>query len=128
MAYPEYLAACIGKSNLAIHRDFKVGVYLETNSYSITTGNVEHTNSRLTLCAEMLALAQAKSAGLTPKHLHMVTDSAKIIHMCGVCRQYASEWPKLKITSYNKDGTKFVTKTSSQLLPSRFIKDICTHG
>lgn len=113
----------MSKNLLARHKEFKVGVLLETNDIDITTGNVEHSNSRLTLCAEMLALAQCKMKGLTPKHLYITSDSQKPIFPCGVCRQYASEFPKLKVTSYNCDGTKAVTKTIAQLFPNPFQRN-----
>jgi cytidine deaminase len=115
-----YQAARIAKSNLAKHREFRVGVYLETNSYGVSAGNIQHTNDRLTLCAEMLALAQAKSNGLIPKHLHLVSDSKEPIFPCGVCRQYASEFPTLKVTTYSSDGSKKITKTIKQLFPNPF--------
>jgi cytidine deaminase len=111
------------KDNFAKHKQFKVGAYLMTDESEFYAGNVEHTNSRLTLCAEMLVLAQCKSQGLTPRHLYVTSDSAKPIFPCGVCRQYASEFPKLKVTSYNNDGTRQVTKTISQLFPNPFQRN-----
>ena len=111
------------KISYAKHKEFKVGAYLETNQHGLFAGNVEHANSRLTMCAEMLALAQCKMFGLTPVHLHVTSDSSKPIFPCGVCRQYASEFPKLKVTSYNNDGTKKITKTISQLFPNPFRRN-----
>ena len=111
------------KEILAKHKDFRVGVVLETDKGSFPTGNVEHSNSRLTMCAEMLALVQCKSYGLIPKHLHITSDSPKPVFPCGVCRQYASEFPRLKVTSYNNDGTRQVTKTISQLFPNPFRRN-----
>ena len=101
-----FQAARIAKKNLAKHTEFKVGVYLETNSYGISAGNVQHESDRLTLCAEMLAMAQCKSNGLIPKHLHLTTDEKRLVYPCGVCRHYLSEYPNLKVTTYNVDGSK----------------------
>ena len=114
-----YDPAVIARNTLSNH-SFRVGAYLETNSYGISHGNVAHDNSRLTMCAEMLALMVAKGASLEPKHLHLVTDSEDLVFPCGICRQYMTEWPKLKVTVYNSDGSKKVTKTSNQLLPNPF--------
>lgn len=111
------------KETMAVHKEFKVGAYLETTFGGFYAGNVEHTNSRLTLCAETLILAQAKSLSCLPIHLHLVADSVKPIFPCGVCRQYMSEWPKLKVTVYSSDGSKKVTKTAKQLLPNPFERD-----
>lgn len=113
--------AKLSKEFFAKHSEFKVGVFLTTDGLRcIRSGNVEHSNSRLTMCAEMLALAQCKSEGLTPVHMYVTSDSSKPVFPCGVCRQYASEFPKLKVTSYNNDGTRQVTKTISQLFPNPF--------
>ena len=117
-----FKAASIARANLAKHDHFRVGVYLETDSYGVSASNVGHNNSRLSLCAEMMALAQCKMLGLTPIHLHVTSDSSKPVFPCGVCRQYASEFPKLKVTSYNNDGTKKVTKTIAQLFPNPFTR------
>ncbi len=115
-----YEGADTAKHRYAKHKEFKVGAYLITSITPIMAGNVEHTNSRLTMCAETLVLAQAKMQSLTPVHLHLVSDSVKPIFPCGVCRQYMSEWPKLKVTVYSADGSKKVTKTAKQLLPNPF--------
>ncbi len=115
-----YHPALIARNTLAKHDTFRVGVYLETNSYGISAGNVQHTSSRFNLCAELLALAQAKSSGLIPKHLHLVTDNLEPTFMCGHCREYSSEYPSMKITCYSSDGKKKVTKTVNQLLPNPF--------
>ena len=122
-----YNAARIAKTNMSNH-DFRVGVYLETDSYGLTYGNVAHDNSRLTMCAETLALIVAKGSKLEPKHMHLTTDSEDIVFPCGMCRQYMSEWPKLKITIYNCDGTKKITKTVNQLLHNPFKRDRIQNG
>lgn len=115
-----YQAARIAKSNLAKHPEFRVGVYLETDLFPISTGNVQHRVSKLTMCAESLAVILAKSNGAKPTHLYMTSDTDKPILPCGICREYLSEFPKLKITTYNKDGSKKITKSIRQLLPSPF--------
>jgi len=118
-----FQAARIAKKNLAKHTEFKVGGYLETNSYGISAGNVQHESDRLTLCAEMLAMAQCKSNGLIPKHLHLTTDEKRLVYPCGVCRHYLSEYPNLKVTTYNVDGSKRATRTVNQLYPNRFWRN-----
>lgn len=118
-----YEPAVIARNTLAKHDSFRVGVYLETTVYPISKGNVQFSSSeRLTLCAETLALAEAKSAGAKPTHLHMVTSSEGIVFPCGVCLQYASEHPELKVTVYNKDGSKKDTKTIRDLFPNIYIR------
>jgi len=113
-----YHPALVARNKLAKHKTFQVGVYLETNSYGISRGNVQFGDSeRLTLCAETLALVEAKSNGLTPKHLHMVTSSNEVVFPCGICLQYASEFPNLKITTYNADGTVKKSKLVKSLFP-----------
>jgi cytidine deaminase len=116
-----YHPATIARDTLAKHAHFKVGVYLETNLIPISRGNVQFGGSeRLTLCAETLALAEAKSCGAKPTHLFMSTDSNEVVFPCGVCLQYASEYPDLKVTIYNRDGSKKETKTINELLPYRY--------
>lgn len=102
---------------------FKVGVFLETSGKQFHASNVEHVNSGLNICAERMALSLALMENWRPKHLHLVTDNSKPTFPCGVCRQYMSMWPSLKVTVYSSDGQKKVTKTAAQLLPNPFIRD-----
>lgn len=120
---PMYQAAKIARQNLARHPTFKVGAYLETDSYGISHGNIGHENSMLTMCAERMVLMIAKGDNLTPKHMHLVSDSKEPIFPCGVCRQYMSEFPRLKVTVYSADGQKKITKTANQLLPNPYKRD-----
>ncbi len=115
-----YHPALIARNTLAKHDSFRVGVYLETDSYGISQGNVQHSISRHTMCAERIALMIATSNNLTPIHLHMVTDNNFRTFPCGCCRDYMSAYPKLKITVYSSDGKKKITKTVNQLLPNPF--------
>lgn len=116
-----YHPALIARNTVAKHNSFRVGVYLETNSYGITQGNVQHPlTDRHTMCAERIALMLALSNNLIPIHLHMVTDNAEPTFPCGCCREYASAFPNLKITVYSSDGEKKITKTAKQLLPNPF--------
>lgn len=115
-----YNSAKIARQNLSNHPTFKVGVYLETNSYGVSAGNIGHTNSILTMCAERMALMIAKGDKLVPMHLHLVSDNLDPTFPCGVCRQYMSEYPSLKVTVYSADGKKKFTKTSKQLLPNPY--------
>lgn len=113
-----YHPACIAKNTYAKHDKFKVGVFLETDSFGISKGNVQFGNSeRLTMCAETLALVEAKSNGLKPLHCHIVTDSDDLVFPCGICLQYAAEYPNMRVTAYNRNGSKKETKLVKELFP-----------
>jgi cytidine deaminase len=119
-----YHPALIARNTLSKHDSFRVGVYLETNSYGISQGNVQHPiSSRHTMCAERIALMIALSNSLIPVHLHMVTDNGVMTFPCGCCREYMAAFPKLKITTYSSDGSEKITKTAKQLLPNPFKRD-----
>lgn len=104
-----------------INSGFKVGaIAYDKDGNSFPAGNVEHENSPLSMCAERLALMNATMRGSRPHYLTIVSDSREPTMPCGVCRQYMSAFPKLKVTAWSNDGTKSITKTISQLFPNPF--------
>lgn len=87
-------AALARENAVAPYSKFKVGAALETKDGRVYTGcNIENASYGLTVCAERVALWKALSEGVREfREIAVVTDAARLIPLCGACRQLLWEY------------------------------------
>ena len=108
------------KRAIAPYSKYFVGAALQTKNGDIILGcNIESKAYPTTLCAERVAIFSALSQGYTKfKSLALITIDGAF--PCGSCRQIIHEYTK-NIPIYIADQTgKYITKTSSEILPFPF--------
>ena len=105
------------------YSNFKVGAALLTKSGKIYTGcNVESVSYTPTICAERTAIVKAVSGGEKEfEAIAIISDLAKVVHPCGVCRQLMCEFfkPETLVICSDKNG-KFDVLKFGELMPFPF--------
>ena len=98
-----YAKGALAKS-YAPFSNFKVGVAILCDSGDyITAGNVEFAVSAIGVCAERLALSQARMSKKNPTHIAICSHHNGEIKLetmpCGLCRQAMVEFKDLKLVN-----------------------------
>lgn len=108
------------KRAIAPYSKYLVGAALLTSKGQIILGcNIESKAYPTTLCAERVAIFSALSQGYT-KFLSMALITKDGAFPCGSCRQIIHEFTEnIPIYIANESG-KYITKTSSEILPFPF--------
>jgi cytidine deaminase len=109
----------------APYSNFRVGAAVEVEDRIFTGANVENATYGATVCAERIALANARLAGMGPVstlalYFPDVGDDDSIASMvpCGICRQWLAELaPDCVIHICQRNRTFAV----SELLPNAFV-------
>jgi cytidine deaminase, homotetrameric len=105
----------------APYSKFKVGAALLAKDGTVFTGvNVENGSFGATICAERTACVKAVSEGYKEFDAIAVVSSRGAAPMCGICRQFLSEFSTDidVITGDNEDHLE--VKKLSSLLPENF--------
>jgi cytidine deaminase len=105
----------------APYSKFKVGAALLTADGRVFTGvNVENASFGATICAERTACVKAVSEGYKEFDAIAVASSRGGAPMCGICRQFLSEFaPDLTVITGDDEDHLNVMKLT-QLLPDNF--------
>lgn len=105
----------------APYSKFKVGAALLTESGRVFTGvNVENASFGATICAERTACVKAVSEGYKEFSAIAVVSSRGGAPMCGICRQFLSEFaPDLTVIT-GDDEDHLIVKKLTELLPDNF--------
>jgi len=114
----------MGKSYSPYSR-FKAGAALECADGSVFTGClIENSAFSATLCAEVVAIAAAVSAGQRSfKRIAIISEGHTYSFPCGTCRQMLNEFsPELEVLSARSDG-RYVSYPLTSLLPMAFGKE-----
>ncbi len=123
-----YRAAVRAMENAyAPYSGFKVGAALLAigpDGPEIFTGvNVENISFGATICAERTAAVKAVSEGFRDFRAIAVCSSQGAASMCGICRQFISEFaPGIPVIT-GDDEDHLEVKELSELLPSQFVFD-----
>ncbi|MCK4329029.1 cytidine deaminase [candidate division WOR-3 bacterium] len=104
----------------APYSGIKIGTAILTKSGKTFTGcNIENASYGLTICAEMVAIANAISEGEREFEL-LVIASDDFAYPCGACRQVLIEFSgDIKIILVNEKGD-IIDTTIKKLLPHPF--------
>ncbi|MCK4595802.1 cytidine deaminase [candidate division WOR-3 bacterium] len=104
----------------APYSGIKIGTAILTKSGKTFTGcNIENASYGLTICAEMVAIANAISEGEREFELLVIT-SDDFVYPCGACRQVLIEFSgDIKIILVNEKGD-IIDTTIKKLLPHPF--------
>ena len=108
------------KRAIAPYSKYLVGAALQTKNGDIILGcNIESKAYPTTLCAERVAIFSALSQGYNKfESLALITIDGAF--PCGSCRQIIHEYTKdIPIYIASQSG-KYITKTSSEILPFPF--------
>ena len=101
---------------------FHVAAALRGKSGRVYTGvNVENASYGCTLCAERTACVKAVSEGEKEFDLLAVCSSRGEASMCGICRQFLSEFcPEVEVVTGNDEEHLEVTDLG-KMLPDHFV-------
>lgn len=117
--------ACSALENAyAPYSGFKVGAALLTEDGHVFTGvNVENASFGATICAERTACVKAVSSGYRKFTACAVASSNGKAPMCGICRQFLSEFsPDMDVIT-GDDREHLECVKLSGLLPEGFDAD-----
>jgi len=104
------------------YSEFPVGAAVECEDGTIFIGcNVENAAYGSTVCAEVVAMTAAITAGQRQfRRIAISSEGAKYCMPCGNCRQVLNELaPKIEVLSARADG-RYVSYPISSLLPYAF--------
>jgi|MDTE01.3.fsa_nt_gb cytidine deaminase len=124
------LASEARESAYARYSQFAVGsAILTTDGRTFTGCNIENASSRLTICAEQSALANAVVAG-NRQFLAIAIAASGGVAPCGACRQTLAEFcdDSLRVLIANATGQLVRQTTLGVLLPDRFSAASRTHS
>jgi len=109
------------KNAYAPYSEFTVGAALLTKDGRVFTGvNIENASFGATICAERTACVKAVSERYREFAAIAVASSRGGAPMCGICRQFLSEFaPDLKVITGDDEDHLIVTELS-ELLPDNF--------
>ena len=113
----------------APYSHFKVGAaILTTNGHTFKGCNIENASSRLTMCAEQSALANALLAGQR-QFLAIAIAASNGVAPCGACRQTLAEFcdDSLRVLIANAAGQVMRQTTLGVLLPDQFSATSRSH-
>lgn len=100
---------------------FAVGAALLTKEGKVFTGvNVENASFGATICAERTACVKAVSEGYLEFQAIAVTSSRGAAPMCGICRQFLSEFSTDMDVITGNDRNHLEVKSMGELLPENF--------
>lgn len=106
----------------APYSHFHVGAALLTEDGQIFTGvNVENASYPAGICAERSAGVSAVTAGCRAFTALAVASPDGEASMCGICRQFFSEFSKEMTVIYGADEAHLKLQPLSSLLPSDFV-------
>jgi probable rRNA maturation factor len=106
----------------APYSNYHVGAALLSEDGQIFTGvNVENASYPAGICAERSAGVQAVSAGCRKFNAIAVASPDGEASMCGICRQFFTEFSKDMIVIYGEDEAHLKAERLSALLPSDFV-------
>ena len=83
--------------------------------------NVENSSFGGTICAERTACVKAVSEGRTRFRSIAICSSGGEVEMCGICRQFFSEFSTEMQIIYGRDEGSLKAEPLSALLPSDFV-------
>lgn len=105
----------------APYSHFRVGAAILTGDGSVYTGiNIENASYPAGICAERVAAAKAIAEGKRDFQAIAVASPDGEPSMCGICRQFLSEFSTDMLVIYGSDITTRKTATLGDLLPSGF--------
>jgi len=105
----------------APYSKFKVGAALLAKDGTVFTGvNVENGSFGATICAERTACVKAVSEGYKEFDAIAVVSSRGAAPMCGICRQFLSEFSTDIDVITGDDEDHLEVKKLSSLLPENF--------
>lgn len=109
------------KNAYAPYSGYKVGAAIMTADGRVFTGvNVENASYGCTVCAERTACAKAISEGYRDFEAIAVACNKGKTSMCGICRQFLSEFnPDIEVIT-GENPKKLRVKNLSELLPDVF--------
>lgn len=106
----------------APYSHFHVGAALLTEDGNVYTGvNVENASYPAGICAERSAGVQAVTAGDRAFAALAVASPDGEASMCGICRQFFSEFSTEMLIIYGRDEGSLKAEPLSALLPSDFV-------
>lgn len=123
MEYKELfeIAESVLENAYAPYSKFKVGAALLTCDGIVFTGvNVENASYGGTICAERTACLKAVSEGARNFEAIAIVSSEGKVSMCGICRQFLSEFGLDIEIITGSDSDHLVCRKLEQLLPDSF--------
>lgn len=123
MEYKElYKMASLAKENsYSPYSKFKVGAAILTEDGEVFTGsNVENGSYGGTICAERTACVKAVSEGYKSFKAIAIASSGGRAQMCGICRQFLSEFSLDMDVIVGKDEDNLDVTKLKNLLPDNF--------
>lgn len=113
----------------APYSGFQVGAALLTKNGHVFTGvNVENASYGAAICAERTACVKAVSEGEREFTAIATASSRGAAPMCGICRQFLSEFSTDMKVITGDDENHLEVKTLAELLPENFVLQHRTEG
>jgi cytidine deaminase len=110
------------KNSYAPYSGCHVGAALLAEDGTVYTGvNVENASYGATICAERTACVRAVADGCRSFRAIAVTSDQGEAPMCGICRQFLSEFAPDLLVIGGADEDHMTEQTLGELLPSRFL-------